>query len=723
MGFDAITRREFLALTGLSMAALSIPAFGTSAAADSSAKTAWSNPYRPYTLSPYDKGMVIEDAWPTVFFGDEAVNEIKRKVSKLDWAKKAIKHIAAEAEIVMQSPPQLPVEQAGWRHDFYSRITGEHILYDPASPDKFLDPLTGAYEYDDDQRRAWALLTHERTYRMMRSMGVLYNVTGDEKYANWVADGMRQAVEYFKHDEFARGEAISALYYQPLYDAAVLMILANIYGLTKHSPAYTAQDAENIRTGIFEKRMDQMLAFITKHPGGNMSCYVAGALACAGRVLKRDDWTEAAMGESSGVRYLLTKCLYQDAEDKTDGLWHEGTMFYHFYSMCPLVTLREQARKLNAPIISDTALWGRFEEMFAAPVQLVDEKLRMPLIGDLGAPRVMNLAAYRHLYEYAAGQINPERFGPVLAEIYARTGATRGEMAALAFGPDELPEPGGVPAGSTLLPAAKIGVFRSNSMQALFRAGNYSVGHDHPDRLQINLSAFGQPISPDLGTTGYSILGIVHHYYRTTIAHNTLFADEKNIPGKAKLEWRGDQKDQCARGEMSVEGVNYRRTMFFAPPYVVLLDEYSSIEDHRFGWAYHAFGDVQVTGVDMQPGSRETLGMPALREDGHFSMLTDRLTGAASDQFKAEWNVARGVRLHLTSVTSAPVEVTACKSIGNPIPDYLGCVVLRCPGKSLRIATVLEPSRVAGTVESAKLDGDSVVVKTKGNITKTLKWD
>lgn len=722
MRFDAITRREFIALTGLSIAALSIPSFASVSAANSNKNPSELNPYRPYTLSPYDKGMVIEDAWPTIFFGDEAIGEIKRKAAELDWAKQSIERMEKEAQSVMSTPPQLPVEQAGWRHDFYSRITGEHLLYDSASPDKFLDLLTGKYEYDDAQRRAWALLTHERTFRMMRSLGVLYGVTGDEKYARWVADGMRLAVEYFKHDEFARGEGISALYWQPLYDAAMLMILANIYSLTKNSSAYTKEDAQAIRTGIFEKQMDQMLAFIAKYPGGNMSCYVAGALACAGRVYDRADWTDAAMGESSGVRHLLTKCLYQDADGKTDGLWHEGTMFYHFYSMCPLVTLLEQAKKLNAPILSDKELWGRFEEMFAAPIQLVDEKLRLPLIGDLGAPRVMNLAAYRHLYEYAAGQINPDRFGPALAEIYARTGAVRGEMAALAFGPDELPKPGGIPATSTLLPAGNIGVFRSGSIQALFRAGNYRGGHDHPDRLQITLSAFGHPISPDLGTTGYSILAHVKHYYRATVAHNTLFADEKNIPGKAKLDWRGDQKDQCARAEMTVEGIKYRRTVFFAAPYIVLLDEYSSDEEHRFGWAYHAFGDVTVSQPNLEAGSREFMGMPALHEEGAFAMLTDRFSAETSGPINASWKVARGVNLHLMSVADKPVEVTACKSAGNPIPDYLGCVILRSAGKSLRIATVLEPSRVAGTVTAVQLQEDVVEIALKGAMKKTFRW-
>ena len=40
----------------------------------------------PYTLSPYDSGLVIEDVWPTIFFGAERLKEIRRKTDVLQWA-------------------------------------------------------------------------------------------------------------------------------------------------------------------------------------------------------------------------------------------------------------------------------------------------------------------------------------------------------------------------------------------------------------------------------------------------------------------------------------------------------------------------------------------------------------------------------------------------------------------------------------------------------------
>jgi hypothetical protein len=70
-----ITRRKFIEMTGLGLLALAPPGVG----AAENAYPAGRLPYRPYTLSPYDRGWIIEDAWPTIFYGEEVVPEIKRK--------------------------------------------------------------------------------------------------------------------------------------------------------------------------------------------------------------------------------------------------------------------------------------------------------------------------------------------------------------------------------------------------------------------------------------------------------------------------------------------------------------------------------------------------------------------------------------------------------------------------------------------------------------------
>ena len=117
----------------------------------------------PNTLSPHASGTVIEDAWPTLFFGAERAPELRRKTARIPWARAALERWRAEAEAVL-GPPDLPIEPIGWRHDFFAPASAEHLLFDPAAGESAVDPWDGT-EYDTAgvRRRAWALLVHERT--------------------------------------------------------------------------------------------------------------------------------------------------------------------------------------------------------------------------------------------------------------------------------------------------------------------------------------------------------------------------------------------------------------------------------------------------------------------------------------------------------------------------------------------------------------------------------
>jgi len=646
-------------------------------------------PYRPYTLAPGDAGWLIEDTWPSLYFGRERAAEIRRKASRLPWARRLVSLMRQEAELALAQPPQLPQEPCGWRHDFFSRTSAAHLRYEPDRADSFLDPTTGRREGDPAQRRAWALLTHERTYRIMRSLGVLYQVTGDERYARWVAQGLRLAAAYFGHQEFGPQDA---LYYSALYDAGVLLLVGNAYDLTRTSPAYTTADHQRLRTEIFDSRLPSLLAYLDRAGAHNIACFVAAAVAVAGQVMERPDWLRRGL---EAFHTQLSKGIPTAAE-ALDGFWGEGTTFYHFYALCPLVALYELERQVQGKV--DPGLTRRLQAAFAAPLALVDQQGRLPALGDLGDPAQLHLAAYRHLYEYAAGRLDNARFGPVLAATYQLSGAPRTDLAALAFGPDRLPPPGGLPTGHTALPVAGIGIFRSPGPPPcwlLFRAGPYHGGHDHPDRLSLFLHA-GALVSPDLGEPGYSLRPRHGSFYGSTLAHNTLFADETDTRGDATLAWRPQARPPQAQGCLQAEGARYQRTVFFDPPYLVIVDHCQADRERRFGCIYRARGELAVASPALA-APVPALGLPPLPARGAWANLEARRSGVG-ECVRATWQVAPGLVLHLLTRSDGPLEVTAGRLPGNPYADRQGALLLRAPGRTRTFCTVLELAAGPSTV-------------------------
>ena len=632
--------------------------------------------------------MAIEDAWPTLFFGDERMGEIRRKAENLPWAARAVEGMLREAESVLADGPLLPEERIGWRHEFYSHTTAEHLLYDPGSPDRFLDPLDGTTHDSQAQHRAWVLLTHERTLRMMRSLGVLYGLTGDERYAGWVADGLRIACRLFPRDDLREGNGYGALYFHPLYDSQSLMLLANAYSLTRGSSVYSEADHAAVAKDVFEAGIPSQIVYLDEVSTHNIACYVAVSLAVVGEVAGRADWQARGLGHpDTGVPAMLKEGLRTDSRGRVDGFWFEGTMFYHFYTMAPLVAAFEILRRDGK---ADADVEHRFERLFSAPVRMCDGHLRLPCLGDLGAPGARSIAVYRHLYEYAAGQLDADTYGRVLAEIYA-TGLPRDGLAALAYGPDALPA-GRIPQRSTALTAAGIGVFRGKADREpyylLFRSGRHGGGHDHLDKLSIDLRAMGEIIAPDLGTSGYALKD-VRAYYHGTLSHNTLMVDEANQAkvDRAELRFRSRNPQQAVGVvEDAYEGVRLERRIRFAPPVVDIQDRCTSETSHRYGWIFHVRGSMVLHPVE----PCNPLGLPPLPTDGPFSWFTDRRTLYTQGGVCADWRVSERVWLRLLVSSDGPLEITVGRTPGNPIPDGHGTVFLRGEGCERRFLASLE---------------------------------
>lgn len=667
---------------------------------------------RPYALSQATTGLLLEDVWPPLPVGAAQVAELARKERSCPWAADLLARMRAEARTLVSTPAAFPVERIGWRHDFFSRATGEHLVFDPADGASFRDPLGGGRESLPEQRRAWVLLAHERQYRLIRGVALLARLDGDAAFARWSIAGLVEAAAFFARTDLRKDDdGCAAQYHQMLYDAAVVSLIADAWSCVRGQA--TASERTAIEAMLAE-RVPVLTAFMAKRGTHNMSAFVAMALAQAAAACARPDWSGG--DPQVLVRRLVDSGLPRAADGGRDGFWCEGTTFYHFYTACALIGAVEGARAGGAP--ADPQAMAALAAMLRAPLALADGACRVPLFGDLGSPRHMDLRAWRHLYEWGAGRADPAAFGPALAALYA-DGTPRRDLAALAYGPDALPAPGGLPGGDSSLPAAGVGVLRGggeSAIRAVLRCGRYVGGHDHPDRLGLLLDACGVLISPDLGEPGYALREGHLSYHRTTMAHNTLFADEAEQTGAAELTTRPG----AIRGTLGLAGVDYVRTVWLDGGMVVVLDSYAAATTHRFGWIHHAYGPVaaRVSG-DGAAAQR----LPAWPARIGWRDLAGRSTACGS-AWAAGWRVDAMTRLELLGASDGAVEVTTADAPGNPLPDRQGALVLRAPGQARRIATVFMPCRgsAAAPATEVGLDGGAVLVRMADGTRRRFAW-
>ena len=72
----------------------------------------------PKTFDPNDRGMAIEDLWPSLFAGAARLGEAGRKLDSCSWAAEAIALWEAEAEQALAEAPVFVTGKTGGRGYF-----------------------------------------------------------------------------------------------------------------------------------------------------------------------------------------------------------------------------------------------------------------------------------------------------------------------------------------------------------------------------------------------------------------------------------------------------------------------------------------------------------------------------------------------------------------------------------------------------------------------------
>jgi len=695
----------------------------------------------PNVFSPEGHGLAIEDVWPSLYIGADRVSEIAGKARRLPWAAAVLERWKIEAETVLEEEPAFVPGPTGGRTDMYAEGDGQHYLFDPSQNQRMWDPLHRRYVKPTERNlAAWRVLCHERIRRLMTSLGFLYRLTGDDRYSRWVWKGLDNSVRQLfapEHRPQQLKEKRYGVVYGGLYDAQAVMQLVQAAELVADAPGADKEIRQAVQQHIFTAVGEALSAWMDVMIVHNMSCWSMSALAQLARVCGRKEWLEKALhSKRTGLVEMLRTGVPRDAKTgEVDGFWHETATFYGiFYALTSLIPLY---RIGEAQGIVNAELREHFAAMFEAPLALCDEQLRMLAVGDRVGPGFLRLTQARHLYEYAAGQVDSQRYGPVLAMLYQHCGADRSSLAALAWGPDGLPAPARPPSQSVVLPGAKMVTFRRATergpVTCWFLAGqdtHSGQAHHHHDKLSLSLHAFGRIVTSDLGLPGRQD-NDWERFLNSTFSHNTLMIDERAQGPMKSLRFEADLKaavpwaaatvqgDRSEGGRKSLwrvmetqrrdevtaglyDGVKLSRDVYFDIPYLVVCDEGEMPQQRRFEFVFHAYGSMVV---DTRSAAAAPLKLPPLPTVGGFGLFTERTTADPAESITVDWRIWPDLWLRLVSVGDGPLEATWGTTPGNPREQTRGTVLLRAPGTRRRYASVLELHSGQPTVRTIGLKG------------------
>ncbi len=622
---------------------------------------------------------------PRLLFSRKGIDELKERINRYDWAKAQWEALKHRADAALNEPVNLPPRGGNWWHYYAcpkhgaSLRTGkqigewqwEHIC--PVDNEVLQsDPTKPERDYDG----VVIMGVHGRFANLVRDLGIVYQVTGDRRYAEKAkAILLAYADRYLSyplHDIRGRAQIGGGLVGPQTLDESTWLI-PMAQGADLIWETLTDAERETLAQKLFLPAAKEV---ILPHKIGvhNIQCWKNSAVGLVGFLLddKQLIW-EAIENPERGYWTQMRKGVSED------GVWWEGAWGYHFYTLSALWHLTEAARNCGINLYGE-----ELKRMFDAPFKFMMPNWRLPAFNDSTEVALLTEIGFARfgitqpIYELAYARYRE----PLYAALLSR-GERRNDFA-LWFGVSELPQPQPIRWRSANYPASGYAILaRGEGEQATWlclKYGPHGGGHGHPDKLNFVLYARGQVLALDPGITRYGV-PIHGGWYKTTLAHNTLVVDETNQkPAEGKCLSFGTESGVdfvVADAGDIYDGVRFRRAIaLLNENAIVVIDNIRCDKERLLDVALHLRGQW----VNLPEGEEWT----PPNKDG-YRYLTEakvrRVSGTATIAVnpRPDWRVA------VTLIADAPVDLVTALGVGSHAADRVPMIMVRRQAKDLAL--------------------------------------
>lgn len=569
---------------------------------------------------------------------------------------------------------------------------------------------------------------HKQNYAHMQAAGVLYALSGDQRYARFVRDMLVAYAELYPklglHPAANSTESGGRLFWQTLNETVWLVHVAQAYDCIYDwlSPA----DRLTIERGVLRP----MARFFTEDHAREFD-----------RIHNHGTWMVASVGMLGYAlrdEGLVRKALYGISTDRAggflrqldklfspDGYYAEGP-YYTRYAVMPFF-LFAQAIENNQPqlrifayrdSILQKVLWTTLQQTTPAGtfIPFNDALKDMSLLAkeivtmvDLGYARY---GGRRELLSVAARQ---ERVMLSGAGLAVARGLSTQQPLPFPFRSLELRDgPTGDNGGVGLLRASPGG---DNSL-VVMKCSSQGMGHGHFDRLGLLVYDQDREVLQDYGSVrfinvetkdGGRYLPENKTWAKQTIAHNTVTVDGRShfdgnldraesTPGTRRFFDIRDSSVQVmsATAANVAPGVTLQRTVLlvldpaFSRPVIIDLLRAVSPRSHRYDLPFYYIGHLVNSTV---PYTAYTDKQERMGDGSGYQHLWTEASGSASGSVQWTWLLG-GRYYSVTSAADSGMQVLFAR-IGAGDPSFNlrneRSVILRRNAKTALFASVLEP--------------------------------
>lgn len=528
---------------------------------------------------------------------------------------------------------------------------------------------------------------HKKNYQLMNNAGIVYQISQDTRYADFVREMLLAYAEFYPTLGFhpkRKEQSPGKLFWQSLNEAVWLVYTAQAYDYVK--PAIAPEAKAQIESRVLRP----MALFLSEESPQtfnkvhNHGTWANAAVGMTGFVLDELEWVEKALYglDKSGDAGFLKQL---DVLFSPDGYYNEGP-YYQRYALMPFV-LFAKAIEQNQPernifeyrdgiILKaiNTTVQLSYNKLFFGINDAIKDKGIDTIELVYGISIAYGLTGDTGLLAIAASQNQVLLTGDGLnvAKALDQGLATPYQFTDLALGD-----------GSDGDEGALI-IMRDNiadDHQALvFKATSQGLGHGHFDKLHYMFFDNGDEIVRDYGAArflnieakyGGHYLPENNAYAKQTIAHNTLVVDEtSHFDGDVRIgNQRSPKVDFVSfSSELSIakatmvnayDGVEFDRMMAMVSlpdqhdPLIFDILNVRSKTEHQYDLPVHYLGQFISTSVQ-KSGNFDQL--TPLGEDNGYQYLWRQASGNSTDDVAQVTVLNKGKFYTHTSLTAGPTE-------------------------------------------------------------------
>jgi oligo-alginate lyase len=488
---------------------------------------------------------------------------------------------------------------------------------------------------------------HKSNYTLMFNSGVLYNITGDIKYAKLVKDMLlKYAIlnPTLKNHPQATSTSPGRLFWQALNDANWMVYAGMAYDLVHNS--LTATERKTIEIGAFKPEVDYFTNelkdwFNLLHNHAVWACAGVGIIGIASNNQHYVDMALKGTNKDSKSGFLAQ----MDYLFSPDGYYTEGP-YYVRYAILPYMVFANALQNYNPSLKIFNYRNNILQKALETCLQQTNNNGSFYPLND--AIKEKDFTSNEIVTALSIAQKN---YGNNKSFLYVAKQQNRvmlhpgGMQLANALAqPNNIPSffpyktieskdgKNGTEGGIAILRSGEDKKLTS----VIFKFASQGMGHGHFDRLNINVFDKGNEIISDYGSARY--IGIEQKYggrylpentkyAAQTIAHNTVAVDEmshfngisdigeKSHPEKYFSDYTNpNQLAASAKEDKAYPGVTMHRSVYLLQltNSKILLDLYAikAAQKHQYDLAFPYNGQLIQTSFKYTPytTSQEILG-------------------------------------------------------------------------------------------------------------------